>query len=407
MALKNSEFSRRKFMATSLGCLASAGLTGLAPSLVRGQESATEAETSGEIISRTLGRSGIKVPVVSMGGGACNDPAVVQACYEIGMRGFDTAAGYAYGRNEQMMANAIHRLGVRDQTVIITKLHTPAQRDGLADEEHAAVMRKTLEGSLRRLKTDYIDVLLVHDVRTADDASNQAIKEAMAEFRKEGKARAIGMATHADMANVINAAVAAEVYDVILTSFNFTMADDTDLLGAIDNAAKKNMGVIAMKTQAGGGRFPNPETLENYSGEVINSAALKWILHNNNVATTIPGIANYDHMRANFAVANDIEYTDDEAKFLGDNRITLGMGFCRQCSKCLASCPDKVDIPDLMRTHMYAAQYGDFQKARRTIDAIPTSRGLQACVSCDNCTAKCANSVDIGKKLDELKLMYA
>ncbi len=407
MARHNSEFTRRKFMATSLGCMASAGLAGLAPSLARGQEAATAAKADGEIVYRTLGRSGIRVPVVSMGAGACNDPAVVQACYEIGMRNFDTASGYAYGRNEQMIANAIRRLGVRDKVVITTKLHAPAQRNGLADEEHEAVMRKTLEGSLRRLKTDYIDVLLVHDVRDADPVNNKAIREAMAKFRKEGKTKAIGVATHAAMADVINATVAAEVYDVVLTSFNFTMADDTAMLGAIDNAGQNNVGIIAMKTQAGGGRFPNPDTLRDYSGEVINSAALKWVLHNENITTTIPGIGNYDHMRANFAVANNLEYTDDEARFLADNRITLGMGFCRQCSKCLASCPDKVDIPNLMRTHMYAAQYGDFQKARRTIDAIPSNRGLQTCVSCDNCTAKCVNAVDIGRKLNELRLIYA
>jgi predicted aldo/keto reductase-like oxidoreductase len=406
MAESNSGFSRRKFMATSLGCLASAGLTGLAPGLARGQEEAAGDTTGADIVYRTLGRTGIKVPVVSMGGGACNDPALVQACFEIGMRGFDTASAYAFGRNEQMIGSALHKMGVRDQAVIITKQHSPGQRNGLADEEHEAVMRRTLEGSLRRLKTDYVDALLLHDVRDAATVNNQAIQEALVKFRKEGKVRAIGVATHASMSDVINALVAAEVYDVVLTSFNVTMANDTDLLGAIANAGKNNVGVIAMKTQAGGGRFPNPETLQNFSAEVINSTALKWVVNNENVATTIPGIGNYDHMRANFAVASNITYTDEEAKFLDDNAITLGMGFCRQCSQCLASCPDEVDIPDLMRTHMYAAQYGDFRKARRTIDAIPAKRGLQACVNCDTCTAQCANSVDIPTKIDELKLMY-
>jgi len=407
MAQGNSSFTRRKFMASSLGCLASAGLAGLAPGLARGQAAAPVGQPDGEIIYRTLGRSGIKLPVVSMGAGACNDAALVQACYEIGMRGFDTAASYAFGRNEQMIANAIHRLGVRDKVVYITKIHEAARRDGLADDEHEAVMRKALEGSLRRLKTDHIDILMLYDCRSPEPVKNPGIVAAFAKLRKEGKARAIGLSTHADMANVINAAVEAEVFDVVLTSFNFTMADDTAMLGAIDNAGKNNVGIIAMKTQAGGGRFPNPETLQSYSGEVINSAALKWILHNENVATTIPGIGNYDHMRADFAVARGIEYTDEEAKFLSDNRITLGMGFCRQCSKCLASCPDKVDIPNLMRTHMYAAQYGDFQKARRTIDAIPSSQGLRTCVDCNSCTAKCVNSVNIGKKIAELKMIYA
>jgi predicted aldo/keto reductase-like oxidoreductase len=226
-------------------------------------------------------------------------------------------------------------------------------------------------------------------------------------MKKEGKAKYLGISTHADMANVINATVEAGIYDVIVTSFNFTMATDTAMVTAVDNAAKKGLGIVAMKVLAGGARFPNPDTLRNYSGQVINSAALKWVLHNENIATTIPGIDNFDHLRANFALASDIEYTDEESRFLSDNNLTLGMEFCRQCKKCLASCPHKVDIPNLMRTHMYAAQYGNFEQARHTLDEIPRAQSLQNCTSCESCVAKCANSVNIGRKIDELKLIYA
>jgi heterodisulfide reductase subunit C len=59
-----------------------------------------------------------------------------------------------------------------------------------------------------------------------------------------------------------------------------------------------------------------------------------------------------------------------------------------------------------MRTHMYATQYADFRLARATVDAIPRQRGLDACVSCDTCAAKCANSVNIPRKIEELKLIY-
>jgi predicted aldo/keto reductase-like oxidoreductase len=162
-----------------------------------------------------------------------------------------------------------------------------------------------------------------------------------------------------------------------------------------------------MKTQAGGANYPNPETLRQYSNAVVNSAALKWVLRNENVATTIPGIGNYDHMRANMAIAGNLEYTDEEKKFLSDNSIKLSMGFCRQCRKCLASCPHNTEIPDLMRTHMYATQYADLHKARMTIDQIARGRGLDACALCSTCTAQCVNSVDIPRKIGDLKLIYA
>jgi predicted aldo/keto reductase-like oxidoreductase len=162
-----------------------------------------------------------------------------------------------------------------------------------------------------------------------------------------------------------------------------------------------------MKTQAGGQRLPNPESLQNYSSATINIAALKWAMQNENVTTAIPGFDNFEHLEQDFSVASNLEFSDDERKFLGDNEITLGMGFCRQCEKCLASCPNNVDVPTLMRTHMYATQYANSVHARITLDEIPKRMGLAACSSCETCVAKCANSVDIAHRIDELKMIYA
>lgn len=408
MASQNSDLSRRKFMATSLGCLASAGFASVTPSLARADDATTAStEAKDGIIYRKLGRTGLELPIVSMGAGVCNDPALVQACYDSGIRLFETAASYAYGRNEQMIGNALHQMQVRDKAIIVTKVLGPPQRNRLVPERAKPTLNKMIEASLKRLKTDYIDILMLYDVRDPGPVHDEAIKEAMSEVKKEGKVRAIGLSTHANMANVINAAVEANIYDVVLTSVNFTMATDTDLLGAIARAGQKGVGIIAMKTLAGGARYPNPETLREYDGSVINSAALKWVLRNENISTAIPGIANFDHLRADFPIASDLEYTEEEERFLSDNSITLGMGFCRQCSKCLASCPKDVDIPNLMRTHMYAAQYGNFQLARQTFDEIPRTNGLQVCTSCESCLARCANAVDIPTKIDELKLIYA
>ena len=99
--------------------------------------------------------------------------------------------------------------------------------------------------------------------------------------------------------------------------------------------------------------------------------------------------------------------TEDEKKFLADNELKLGMGFCRQCRLCVATCPHGADVPNLMRTHMYAAQYSNFHQARVTLDEVPAGCGIGACKSCSACTAKCANSVDIAYRIEDLKLMYA
>lgn len=400
--------NRRKFIASSVGAIASASLSGLVPSIVRGQVETTETEaTPKEIPSRPLGRTGITVPVLGMGTTACNDPGLVAASYEAGVRLFDTAPSYAYGRAEQMLGKGINQLKVRDKVLLATKCLTPAERRSLSPDKYDRRMREALEGSLRRMRTDYADILFIHDTREPDVPLVEEIQETMVALKKEGKARAIGITTHSNMASVINATVEAGVWDAVVTSFNFTMADDQEMTAAVANAHKKGVGVIAMKTQSGGANFPNPATLRDYPGSIINSAALKWVINNEAVTSCIPGMANYDHLRENVGSASNLAYSEEESKFLGDNRIVLGMGFCRQCSKCLASCPQDVDIPNLMRTHMYAAQYANFEMARNTLNEIGPKRGLANCSSCSECTAQCANAVDIPWKIDQLKLIYA
>lgn len=408
MTEHRAELTRRKFLTTSLGCLASAGVAGVAPGMARTDRKPPDPEKTGNRpVTRKLGRTALEVPIVSAGAGAGTDPGFVQVSFETGMRLFDTDARYLNGRHEQMLGRVFNRMGVRDKVAIMTKVHTPEQRRGLSAERSKKLLYKTLEGCLKRLMTDYIDILLVHDVSDPGSVKDPAIMEAMTRVKEQGKTRYIGTATHANMARAINATVEAEIYDVVLTSINFTMADDMALLDGIKNAAAKGVGVIAMKTQAGGYAFPEPDTLRDFSGAVINSAALKWVCHNENIATAIPGVANYEHMRANFAVALNPEYTDEEKRFLSDNRIKLGFEFCRQCNCCVAGCPRDVDIPALMRTHMYVRQYANFELARQALDSIEVDRGVAACASCASCLARCAKSVNIPRKIEELKLIYA
>jgi len=405
MVNKSSNMNRRNFLTASVSTAVAAGLVGITPKIVVAQDDSKKSK--GKIIYRTLGKTKMKMPIVSMGVGATNDPGIIQNAYELGIRHFDTAANYQYGRNEQMVGNIFSRLGKRDEVFIGTKIFVAPQRQGLNAAEMKKKAVSLLEGSLRRLKTDYVDILYVHSVTTAQEVSDPAMVEAMKHLKEIGKVRAIGVSTHSNMAEVINETVNKGDYDVVLTSINFTMADDQTLLGAIDNAASKGIGIVAMKTLAGGGRWPNPESRKDYSSSTIALAALKWVMNNKNITTSIPGFSGYEHLNEDFSVATNLKFTSEEKKLLSDNDVRVSMGFCRQCGQCLASCPVDTDIPTLMRTHMYSAQYGDFHLARMALDEIPKGKGLQTCVTCTSCVAECANSVDISSRIDELKLMYA
>lgn len=408
MKKKNPGITRRSFISRTATGLASMGLAGLPVGMVLAEETAqSPAAATGDILYRQLGRTSLRMPIIGMGVMNADNPELVQASYDLGVRHFDTAATYQFGRNEQMVGSVINRLGVRDKVSIATKMFSPSQRRGLTPEATRAKLVKDTEASLRRLGTEYVDILFVHDVASAETVQDQAIIDALAKLKEQKKITAAGISTHSQMAEVINAAAAGGFYDVVLTSINFTMADDTTLRDAVANAHARGMGVVAMKTQAGGGRWPDPESRRNYSSETIATAALKWVLRNEHITMAIPGYTTYEQMRLDFTVARDLEYTDQEQAFLADNRATLGIGFCRQCGTCLAACPRGVDVPTLMRTHMYAAQYANFHQARVTLDEIPRQKGLQACKSCAGCAVRCANAVDIARRISELKLIYA
>lgn len=417
MSDSKSELSRRRFISTSLAGMAAAGLTSLSPRLAgaqtgdeaeageaTGKEKATPAE--GEAIYRTLGKTGITLPIVSMGAMNSDNPELVKASYETGARHFDTASLYAFGRNEQMLGKVIKEMGIRDKVIIGTKEHL-AGRGGMSDAVAKEKFIKLAEGSLRRLQTDYVDIIYIHDVSSAQALDDEGSFEAMNQLKKDGKARATGVSTHQNMAEVINRVVDEDLCDVVLTAINVSMADDTALLEAIEKAAAKGVGLVAMKTQAGGRRLPNQDAFEQYDNAVIQTAMLKWVLRHENIATAIPGYTNYEHMEQDLSVMHSLEYTEDEKRFLADNQLQLGLGFCHQCGLCVASCPRSVDIPTLMRTHMYAAQYSNFRQARAALDGIPAERSIRVCGSCDTCTAECVNYVDIAYRIENLKLMYA
>jgi len=80
-------------------------------------------------------------------------------------------------------------------------------------------------------------------------------------------------------------------------------------------------------------------------------------------------------MEQNVSVARGgLEYTAEERAFLERERVRLAEGFCAQCGECRGQCPRRVDVPTLMRTHMYAYDYRNLELAMTTHGTIP--RGL-------------------------------
>jgi predicted aldo/keto reductase-like oxidoreductase len=395
--------SRREFITKPLAYLASAGLLSASGRWPGVEEVlAADAPASGKVIRRRLGRTGVELPVVSMGVMNADIPGLLVRAYELGVRHFDTAAKYQAGRNEEMVGNFVKERGVRDKVVIATKvfLPPPVRRD---PAQAKAQFLKEFDGCLRRLQMDYVDILYYHVIETAADVNAPSVQEAMTDLKKQGKVRFLGVSTHSGQTEVLNAVAQGGFHDVVLMAINFTMSENQPLLEAIKNAAAKGVGLIAMKTQAGGQWYQQEMLHRQFTEPIQHAAALKWVLQNEAITTAIPGFTKYEQIDQDFPVASNLGYTPEERQFLADKSVKARLEFCQQCGECVPTCPKQVDIPTLMRTHMYARQYGNSYQARFTLAQVPEDRGLDVCRACPVCTASCAQTVNIARKIGELK----
>ena len=391
-------WNRREFIVKPILWAGTASVLAKAPLLLA---SRTLDASASPILQRTLGKTGLTLPVVSMGVMNADVPGLLRRAYELGIRHFDTAAGYQNGRNEEMVGRVIRELGVRDKVVIATKQPSRNRPQNAAEAKKRFI--EGVEGSLRRLQMDHVDILYHHAVDSVEDAQAEGPLTALQSLKKDGKTRFIGLSTHKTV-EVMSEATRMGVFDVGLVTLNYTMAHDAAILSTIERAAKSGMGIVAMKTQAGGTVKPDA-SLPKELPPVSQTALLKWALNHEFVTTAIPGFSTYEHLEQDFSVARNLAYTHEEEKFLADKAFAADAEFCQQCGDCRSDCPKQVDIPLLMRSHMYAVQYRNIKAARETLASVASGRGLEACGACDSCRAICRNTVQIGRKIGQLKVL--
>jgi predicted aldo/keto reductase-like oxidoreductase len=183
---------------------------------------------------------------------------------------------------------------------------------------------------------------------------------------------------------------------VIQVAYNYVQEEKEAIKEAISYAAGKGVGIIAMKTLGGATLQKDPDV------EINHQAALKWVLNDKNVCTTIPGMTTFEQLGMNMGVMNDLTLTEQEQSDLQQAASLRGTLFCQNCRACVPTCPKNVAIPNLMRAYMYAAGYGNFVHARTTIAGLPANKGLDVCRKCSICQASCRRDIDIGARVKSL-----
>ncbi|NSW94183.1 MAG: aldo/keto reductase [Bacteroidales bacterium] len=363
------------------------GLTGAAGLAISPAVFDSKFTNQNNIITRTLGKTGMKVPVISFGVMRADNASLCKAAYENGIKLFDTANGYQNGNNETMLGNLFKDVP-RDTFYLATKVKPAGvDREGKPGPQTTAEdFLARFETSLGRLQMKYVDILYVHDISNVELLNYKPIINALAQLKKEGKIKFAGFSTHRNEHIVIDAASSMNVYDVILTSYNFRHDNLDELNKAIRKAAAAGIGIVAMKTMAG--------------GKLVNaSAALKWALSNPDIHTTIPGMTAFDHLEVNLKVLSDINLTDQEKNDLVAHSANPGL-YCGGCSKCVPTCPKNLPIPDLMRAYMYAYGYSNPLMAHSLLHELEVVGN--PCKDCNECSVTCSRNFNVRNKIADI-----
>ncbi|MCU0639369.1 MAG: aldo/keto reductase [Candidatus Krumholzibacteria bacterium] len=399
MSDRDMKTGRREFLRMGIAGLAGAAL---APSILSAQEKAAAADSAGaakaperKFIHRTLGRTGLRMPIVSIGAQA-QDPVIFKAALDAGLTHFDTAESYGRGQHETMIGEVV-KGKPRDSFVITTKVYQPMdQKTGLFRSNVTADgFISVFEGSLKRLGLDYVDILEMHAVSKREAVLFEPVLTALDRLKKEGKARFIGASVHTNEPEVIDAVVESKILDVVLTSYNFRQPHLAEVRAAIERAAKAGIGIVAMKTQAG--VYWDKER----KNQINMKAALKWALSNENIHTAIPGFTTLEQMNDDISVMEDLALTAEEMK---DLQLGMLRGFeglyCSQCRRCVDQCPSRVDVPGIMRSYMYAYGYRNLAKAKDTIRPA-LAEGIP-CADCGACSVKCTMGFDVKSRIGDI-----
>ncbi len=214
MGRKNDEdkLGRRELFRRGALAGLSAGLLSLG-----GGSSARAKEPMRSTVKRyvPLGRTGFKISDISFGGSRleAGEEDLVRDAFDRGINYFDTADSYSGGDSEITIGNALK--GKRDKVFIGSKTHTTPTQPKRALMGH-------LEGSLRRLQTDYVDIYFNHAVNNVERLKNPEWYEFVAEAKNQGKIRATGMSGHAGhLIECLDYALDRDAVDVILVAYNF------------------------------------------------------------------------------------------------------------------------------------------------------------------------------------------
>jgi uncharacterized protein len=407
---KTKRLSRRAVL--RWGALISLGM-GLIPLRSRAQRlSQARAEVHRYV---PLGNTAIKMSDISFGASrlGAGEEDLVRHAFDRGINYFDTAESYTGGNAESTIGNALR--GKRDKVYITSKVSSGAT-------ERKESLMTTLEGSLQRLRTDYVDVYFNHAVNDVRRLQNPEWYEFTERAKRQGKIRAMGMSGHAGrLVECLDYALDKGSVDVILVAHNFGqdpkfyqqftrafdfVARQPDLPRVLRQAKTKGVGVVAMKTLMGA-RLNDMRPFEK-GGATFAQAAFRWVLSNPDVDGLIISMTSTNRIDEYLGASGWRSAAQDDLPLLWQYAQMHGTSYCRHaCNDCEGACPYSVPIADVLRTRMYAQDYGDMRLAHSEYALLGV--GASACLTCtaQPCAGACTHGLPINTLIAPMHRMLA
>jgi predicted aldo/keto reductase-like oxidoreductase len=269
---------------------------------------------------------------------------------------------------------------------------------------------KKLNASLLRLQTDYVDIYFNHAVNDIARLKNDEWFEFVELAKKQGKIRFSGMSGHGGhLIECLDYAIDNDLVDVILAAHNFgqdpafyeqflksldIVAVQVELPRVFAKAHAKGIGVIAMKTLMGA-KLNDLRPYEK-AGGTYSQAAFRWVLSNPDVDALIVSMNSEENIDEYVKASGTATLTADDVELLKRYAMTNGLSYCRHgCNACIDSCAEGVPIPELLRTRMYATDYGDLALARGSY--LELGDAASPCLTCTTptCVGACPVGIDI------------
>ena len=352
---------------------------------------------------RTLGRTGLKTSIVGFGGTwiseLTTDDAVevVQRAFELGINYFDTAK--LDGDSEEKIGKALKH--VRDDCIIATKTASRTKSESLKD----------FKNSLRRLKTDRLDVIQLHgidDEKTLNKAiGRNGSLEMCKRARSEGLVNYIGITSHKP--RVLIKAIETNEFDTVLVPINVVTRQALEEL--VPRVKELNVGVAVMKPLSAKtsklitclyqpslsllSDEPDLKALLGQDTSSMVSNALSFVL-SQDISVVVTGVRSVHEVEiAAKAGENYTELTNKEkSRFTSD----LDKPHCRDCGLCLP-CPQGIDIAAVLRFYMFYSNYGLKGWAKKLYGGLDVD--ASKCNRCGDCEPKCPYSLPIVAILKE------